>query len=203
MTTTNQSSPGPRGRAAGTSTIDPRELRNTFGQFATGVTVVTCRSADGTPHGATVNAFTAVSLDPPLAQVTLTRSSKAAQYLEDAPFAINILSQGQLDVAWHFAGKALPEEPAWTLDGEVPVLLENKATLECRPWRIYDGGDHIIVIGEVHKLEVTERDPLLFFGGKFREIGPLSGPSPWHHCGDSLDAGWFSGADSFKTLVHA
>jgi flavin reductase (DIM6/NTAB) family NADH-FMN oxidoreductase RutF len=183
--------------------VDPRELRNTFGQFATGVTVVTCRSADGTPHGATVNAFTAVSLDPPLAQVTLTRSSKAAQYLEDAPFAINILSQGQLDVAWHFAGKALPEEPAWTLDGEVPVLLENKATLECRPWRIYDGGDHVIVIGEVHKLEITEREPLLFFGGKFREIGPLSGPSPWHHSGDSLETGWFSGADAFKPLAPA
>ncbi len=189
--------------AAAATAIDPRELRNTFGQFATGVTVVTCRSADGTPHGATVNAFTAVSLDPPLAQVTLTRSSKAAQYLEGAPFAINILSQDQLDVAWHFAGKPLPEEPAWTVDGDVPVLLENKATLECRPWQVYDGGDHVIVIGEVHKLETTGREPLLFFGGKFREIGPLSGSSHWHHCGDSLEAGWFSSADSFKPLIQA
>jgi flavin reductase (DIM6/NTAB) family NADH-FMN oxidoreductase RutF len=134
--------------------------------------VVTCRSDDGVPHGATVNAFTAVSLDPPLAQVTLTRTSRAARYLEGAPFAINILSQDQLDVAWHFAGKPLPYEPAWALDGNVPVLLENKATLECTPWRIYDGGDHVIVIGEVRKLEVSNREPLLFFGGKFREIRP-------------------------------
>ncbi|MCG2921715.1 flavin reductase family protein, partial [Escherichia coli] len=51
------------------SVVDPRQLRNAFGKFATGVTVVTCRTPDGTPHGATVNAFTAVSLDPPLAQV--------------------------------------------------------------------------------------------------------------------------------------
>lgn len=181
--------------------VDPRELRNTFGQFATGVTVVTCRAADGTPHGATVNAFTAVSLDPPLAQVTLTRSSKAAQYLEGAPFAINILSQDQLDTAWHFAGRPLPEPPAWTLDGDVPVLAENKATLECLPWRIYDGGDHLIVIGEVHRLETTGREPLLFYGGKFHGIGPVAGDSPWHHSGDSLESGWFSGAGSFKPLI--
>lgn len=185
-----------------TDAVDPRELRNAFGQFATGVTVVTCRSADGTPHGATVNAFTAVSLDPPLAQVTLTRSSTAAQYLEGAPFAINILAQEQLDVAWHFAGKPLPEDPAWTLDGEVPVLLENKATLECRPWNVYDGGDHVIVIGEVHKIQTSDRDPLLFFGGKFRDIGPLSGSTHWHHSGDSLEAGWFYGAGSFKPMTH-
>lgn len=183
--------------------VDPRELRNAFGQFATGVTVVTCRSDDGVPHGATVNAFTAVSLDPPLAQVTLTRTSRAAQYLHGGPFAINILSQDQLDVAWHFAGKPLPYEPAWSLDGSVPVLLENKATLECTPWRIYDGGDHIIVIGEVQKLEVTHREPLLFFGGKFRDIGPLTGSNHWQHCGDSLESRWFSGADSFTSLIQA
>ena len=54
-------------------TVPPRELRNAFGRFATGVTVVTCRNHEGTPHGATVNAFTAVSLEPALCQVTVTR----------------------------------------------------------------------------------------------------------------------------------
>ena len=65
--------------------IEERELRHAFGTFATGVTVVTTRTDDGVPHGATVSAFTAVSLDPPLAQVTLTRSSRGARYLEAAP----------------------------------------------------------------------------------------------------------------------
>jgi hypothetical protein len=69
-------------------TVQPRELRNAFGRFATGVTVVTCRNDDGTPHGATVNAFTAVSLEPALCQVTLTRKSRACGYLEGAPFVI-------------------------------------------------------------------------------------------------------------------
>jgi hypothetical protein len=66
--------------------VQPRELRDAFGRFATGVTVVTCRNDEGMPHGATVNAFTAVSLEPALCQVTLTRRSKACGYLEGTPF---------------------------------------------------------------------------------------------------------------------
>lgn len=181
--------------------IDPRELRHAFGQFGTGVTVVTTRGTDGTPHGATVNAFTAVSLDPPLAQVTLTRSSKAAKYLESSCFAINILSVGQMDTALHFAGKPMNSEPAWTLDGDVPVLIGNAATLECKPWNVYDGGDHIIVVGEVVAMEVNKTDPLLFFGGKFRHVGELVEGLPWAHSGDGPDGGWLSGASSFKPFA--
>ena len=180
--------------------IDTRGLRQAFGTFPTGVTVVTTRTDDGAPHGAAVNAFTAVSLDPPLAQVTLTRSSRAARYLEGAPFAINILSIEQTDVALHFAGKAPGEEPEWTLAGNVPVLTRNAATLECRPWNIYDGGDHIIVVGEVIGMEITKREPLLFFGGKFRQIGRLVEGAPWDHSGDAPESGWFAGSSSFKPL---
>jgi flavin reductase (DIM6/NTAB) family NADH-FMN oxidoreductase RutF len=178
--------------------IDARELRHVFGTFATGVTVVTTRTHDGVPHGATVNAFTAVSLDPPLAQVTLTRTSRAARYLEGASFAINILSLDQMDVALHFAGKVMKEEPEWALDGNVPVLTKNAATLECRPWNIYDGGDHIIVVGEVTAMQITNREPLLFLGGKFRQIGRLVEGAPWDHSGDAPESGWFAGASSFK-----
>ena len=91
--------------------MDPRELRNAFGGFATGVTVVTCENDEGQAHGATVNAFTAVSLDPPLAQVTLGRTSKACQLLEGQPFAVNILADDQLDVAW--TGSRVPMSTLW------------------------------------------------------------------------------------------
>jgi flavin reductase (DIM6/NTAB) family NADH-FMN oxidoreductase RutF len=181
------------------------ELRQAFGTFATGVTVVTCNADDGVPHGATVNAFTAVSLDPPLAQVTLTRTSRAARYLEGAPFAINILSLDQIDVAHHFAGRVMEEEPEWTLDGDVPILTRNAATLECRPWNIYDGGDHIIVVGEVIALEVTGREPLLYFGGRFHEIGRLvdgTAGDRTAEVSEAPDDGWFAGARSFKPLSH-
>lgn len=180
--------------------IDSRQLRQAFGQFATGVTVVTCRTPDGEPHGATVNAFTAVSLDPPLAQVTLIRGNKASQYLEDAPFAINIMAADQLDVCMNFAGKPMKGSPRWRSDDGVPVLCGNAATIECKPWRIYDGGDHLIVIGQVVGLEINDAEPLLFVSGKFREVGKFSGGSPWDACGDSLEQGWFEGSTLFKTF---
>lgn len=180
--------------------IDPRELRNAFGKFATGVTVVTCRTPDGTPHGATVNAFTAVSLDPPLAQVTLIRGNKAAQYLEDQPFAINIMAADQLEVCLNFAGKPMAQAPAWRSEEGIPVLCGNAATLECRPWRIYDGGDHIIVIGEVTDIEISDADPLLFASGKFRELGPYCEGIPWDASGDAIAFGWFEGSTSFRSF---
>lgn len=183
--------------------LDPRALRTAFGRFATGVTVVTCTKDDGVPHGATVNAFTAVSLDPPLCQVTLTRSSKACGYLEGAPFAVNVLSAGQLDAAWHFAGRPQTAEPGWLEGPTAPVLAGNAATISCRPWRTYDGGDHLIVIGEVVDLEVGDAEPLVFLGGRFRELAP---PVTGVHWGGSLDCpelGWFGAATSFTPLHPA
>lgn len=181
-------------------TIDSRELRNAFGSFATGVTVVTVRTPDGTPHGATVNAFTAVSLDPPLAQVTLVRGNRASQYLEDQPFAINIMAEDQLDVCLNFAGKPMKESPKWRSDEGLPVLCGNAATIECKPWRTYDGGDHIIVIGEVTDIELSGADPLIFSKGKFRKIGPHCEGSPWDLSGDAITCGWFEGSINFPSF---
>lgn len=180
--------------------VDPRQVRDVFGKFATGVTVVTCRTPDGTPHGTTVNAFTAVSLDPPLAQVTMIRGNRASRYLQDAPFAINIMAADQLDTCMHFAGKTMRKPPRWRSDEGMPVLEGNAATIECRPWRTYDGGDHVIVIGEVVALESHDVEPLLFVSGKFREVGGFSGAAPWLASGDSLATGWFEGSGSFPSF---
>ncbi|NKQ54495.1 flavin reductase family protein [Amycolatopsis sp. K13G38] len=175
-------------------TLDQRELRNGFGRFATGVTVVTCRNDDGDPHGATVNAFTAVSLEPALCQVTLTRRSKACGYLPGKPFAVNVLAAGQLDAAWHFAGKPQEPAPGWAVGPTAPVLEGNAATISCRPWRTYDGGDHLIVLGEVVALDVTDAEPLLFYAGGFRELGPLTAGRHWAASLDCPDLGWFPAA---------
>jgi flavin reductase (DIM6/NTAB) family NADH-FMN oxidoreductase RutF len=172
-----------------TSTIDPRELRHAFGRFGTGVTVVTTRNDEGEAHGATVSAFTAVSLDPPLAQVTLMRDSKLAAYAAGRPFAINVLSLAQQDTCLHFAGRPMKGGPLWGASATgVPVLAGNTATLECRPWNVYDGGDHLIVVGEVVSLEISPVPPLLFFGGKFHHLGGLVGGAPWDYCGDGHGA---------------
>lgn len=180
--------------------LDPRTIRNAFGRFATGVTVVTCAKDDGLPHGATVNAFTAVSLEPALCQVTLTRQSKACGYLEDAPFAVNVLSSAQLDTAWHFAGRPQSPEPEWAEGPTAPVLVGNAATISCRPWRTYDGGDHLIVIGEVADLQVADEEPLVFFSGRFRE---LAAPATGIHWAGSMgcpELGWVDASTTFTPL---
>ncbi|QIX28084.1 flavin reductase family protein [Nocardioides sp. JQ2195] len=185
--------------------MDTRQLRDAFGRFATGVTVVTCRNEEEEPHGATVNAFTAVSLDPPLAQVTLGRNSKACQFLDGRPFAINILAADQVDVAWHFAGRPADQAPAWVDGPTAPVLEGTATTISCRAWRTYDGGDHLIVIGEVEAIETTDRDPLLFHGGQFRYLSAEHDAAPGIHWGGSIDcptSGWFD-ADSFRPLVES
>ena len=174
-------------------TVDASDLGRPFGQFASGVTVVTARGTDGSPYGATATAFAEVSQDPPLVQVTLTRSSKAARYLKGADFTINILSANQLELAKHFAGDTIDREPDWALEDGFAVLLGNVATLRCRQWNAYDGGDHIIVVGEVLSLTVDGSDPLLSHSGLFYRIG--------EQLQDNRQENWFSGAKSFQPLA--
>ncbi|MCQ9162718.1 flavin reductase family protein [Arthrobacter sp. STN4] len=174
------------------ATMDARQLRSAFGRFATGVTVVTTQGTDGKPYGAMVTAFAAVSMDPPLAQITLTRSSRTARHLDGSSFAINILSEGQLEVARHFAGRPTHGRPEWDLRGGVPVLAGNAATLECRAWNNYDGGDHVIVVGEVRSLTVCDAAPLIFHAGVFHRLG--------EQLGERRGESWFAGAQSFQPL---
>lgn len=159
--------------------LDPRELRNCLGHFASGITVVSCE-ADGTPHGATVNAFSAVSLDPPLVLVSLDRRSKACGHLQDQPFAVNVLREEQDAVALHFAGKPTDERIEWVRpDDSAPYLRRSLARISCRPWRSYDGGDHVIHLGEVESFEFDEGEPLVFYHGTFRHLGKAFHIAPW------------------------
>jgi flavin reductase (DIM6/NTAB) family NADH-FMN oxidoreductase RutF len=172
--------------------IDPRELRTCLGHFTTGVTVVSCQG-DGDPHGATVNSFTSVSLDPPLVLVSLARTTRACGYMPDRPFTVSVLRDGQRDLAQHFAGKPGGRAPRWEPvgDGLAPGLAGSLAWVACAPWRAYDGGDHVLYVGEVRQIEVFEGEPLVFYGGSFRELGRQIEAAPWLESLDS-PSGWFS-----------
>lgn len=173
--------------------VDPRELRSCLGRFASGVTVVTC-DGDGMPHGATVNAFTAVSLQPPLVLVSLDRRSRLCKYLDGAPFTVNVLAEPQDAVALHFAGKPMDGELQWEHpDPELaPQLANALATLRCAPWRSYDGGDHVLHLGEVRDFSVADGDPLVFYLGGFRHLGPVYEEVPWLGSGDYPGCSWFA-----------
>lgn len=146
---------------------DPRALRNTLGNFATGVVVLTYES-DGAFHGVTVNSFTSVSLEPPLILVSLTRTSKALTYLMERPFAVNVLGDDQLATALQFAGSPQDDPIEWVTDEGAPRINGALAYFQCTPWAGFDGGDHVLLLGRV--LSHGEQDdlkPLLFYRGKW------------------------------------
>lgn len=150
--------------------MNTRELRNCLGRFATGVTVVTCRAEDGY-HGLTVNAFTSVSLEPPLVLVSIDRRNRAERLLKGAPFAVNVLAADQEKEALHFAGR--PQDDLrieWKQGRLAPRLARSLAYIECSPWREYDGGDHTLFLGHVEEFAYRDGAPLVFFAGEFRAL---------------------------------
>lgn len=156
------------GGAAIPAGADPRLLRNTLGNFATGVTVLTYESGDQY-HGVTVNSFTSVSLEPPLVLVSLMRTSRALTYLLERPFAVNILGDDQLPTALQFAGKPDAGDPIeWVVDDHAPRINGSLAYFQCTPWAGYAGGDHVLLLGRV--LAYGQQDdtrPLLFYRGSW------------------------------------
>jgi flavin reductase (DIM6/NTAB) family NADH-FMN oxidoreductase RutF len=151
--------------------LSPRALRDAFGAFATGVTVVTAVRPDGEPVGVTANSFASVSLAPPLVLWSLANTSPSmAAFALGAPFAINILADGQRDLAMHFArsGKDKFEvDAAWRMNPEPPRLHGARARLDCRVHALHAGGDHTIIVGEVLAVARSTASPLLFADGKF------------------------------------
>lgn len=153
-------------------------FRGMMSRFATGVTVMTT-VRDGTPHGMTANAVTSVSLDPLLVLVSVERRTvMAEQVTASGVFALSFLAADQRAVSDRFADpeRSLGAEQFSDL-GHVaagtgsPVLPEGLGWLDCRVWAIYDGGDHLLVVGEVLALEEGPQDrPLLYYRGGYRDL---------------------------------
>ncbi len=164
--------PAPPVLAPGSDAQDSRALRRALGQFATGVTVVTtCDPVGGQPVGMTANSFSSVSLDPPLILWSITRTSRSLPAFLSAPnFAVNVLSADQIDLSVRFARHAEDKFAglAWSKGlGGVPVLPKLSALFECHRVACHEGGDHVIVVGEVQRFERFERPGLVFAEGRY------------------------------------
>jgi flavin reductase len=153
-------------------------FRGVMGRFATGVTVMTA-TADGVPHGMTANAVSSVSLDPRLVLVCVERSTVMAGRVQRAgAFALSVLSDEQAGLSDRFADGDRPDGDEQFAGVEVtvattgsPILAGALAWLDCRVWATYDGGDHVIVVGEVVDLaEVSDDAPLLFYRGGYHSL---------------------------------
>lgn len=150
--------------------MDAREFRHCVGRFATGVTVITSETETGT-HGLTANSFTSVSLDPMLILVSVDKKAKALSVLENNKFIVNILKRDQQETAMHFAGRPKEIQPFKWEDGFLGKRIKNSlAYIECEPWASYDGGDHVLFLGEVKHFKYNIGDPLLYYCGQFSEV---------------------------------
>ena len=157
-------------------TLDPRELRDAFGCFATGITVITTVDAAGTPYGVTANSFTSLSLDPPLCLFCLDHKAMSFDaFHSSSHFAVNVLGEDQEGVSANFA-RSQPDK--WngveynTWKTGSPILPGCLANLECDTHAIHEGGDHVIVVGRVREMVYREDDsrPLLFYRGRYNAL---------------------------------
>lgn len=152
--------------------LDSSEFRRVMGHFATGVTVVTSRRADGQPCGLTVNAFCSLSLDPLLVSVAVERAAESHGCIEAAGvFAVNVLPEecealsrrfSSWGVQDKFRGVAFHAE----LTG-APVLADALAWLDCRVWQAVPAGDHTLFLGEVLAADASGGAPLLYYRGGY------------------------------------
>jgi flavin reductase (DIM6/NTAB) family NADH-FMN oxidoreductase RutF len=176
VTTPAPNSATPTGTPALSGGIDPREFRNALGSFATGVTIVTTRTADGRNVGLTCNSFASVSLNPPLVLWSLvTHSSSLTAFQECSHFAVNVLGRDQGALAMTFArsGDDKFANVSWTLGlGDAPVLAGCVANFQCRSADRYYGGDHVIFLGAVEAFAHVPDAPLLFSRGTFGAFTP-------------------------------
>jgi 3-hydroxy-9,10-secoandrosta-1,3,5(10)-triene-9,17-dione monooxygenase reductase component len=152
-------------------TLDTRSLRSALGRFTTGVTVITARGPDGRLVGVTANSFNSVSLDPPLVLWSLARRSGSLSAFQGAShWAVHILTHDQSDLSAHFAKPSddkfsgLPV--SYSLEG-TPLLNNCAARFLCRSAHHYDGGDHLILVGEVVQFERNDLPPLVYHDSNY------------------------------------
>jgi flavin reductase (DIM6/NTAB) family NADH-FMN oxidoreductase RutF len=152
-------------------------MRTALGRFATGVTIITCRDADGAPVGLTANSFQALSLDPPLVLWSLRLESPTlAAFGVARHFSVNVLAESQIDLSRRFASSEADKFAAghWR-DGEagVPLLDGAAAIFECETASTQPAGDHLLIIGRVLRLSDGALPPLLFHGGRYHLLGEI------------------------------
>lgn len=171
-----------------------RELRDAFGTFATGVTVVTAVRPDGEPVGVTANSFTSLSLDPPLVLWCLSnRSTSVPAFARGAAFSVHVLGQDQSELASHFARRGREKfevDFQWRREPRPPDIAGALCRFDCRVQALEPGGDHWIVVGEVTSVTRREGGPLVFHAGRFGRFVADPG-SRAEEAWKSLHGEWF------------
>lgn len=151
--------------------FDAAGFRKALGSFATGVTIITTRDGAGSPVGLTVNSFNSVSLNPPLVLWSLAETSNSLSVFRAAThWAVHVLATDQEPLSGRFARRG--EDKFAGVDVEagvagVPLLRRCSARFQCRTAFQYQGGDHLIFVGEVLAFDRADVAPLVFHAGRY------------------------------------
>ncbi|HVW30687.1 MAG TPA: flavin reductase family protein [Polyangiaceae bacterium] len=155
--------------------VSTEQFKAGLASFGASVTVVTTLDANGKPAGLTVTAFSALSKDPPQCLVCIGHEADAYPSLRTASrYAVNVLAQGQLDLAMQFATHGrdkfagVDHRPGGATG--CPILSGVLAALECKVVSRFPSGDHDILVGSIESVEVHEGAPLVYFRGRFHDL---------------------------------
>ena len=154
--------------------LEPLQLRQVFGQFATGVTIVTTADRNGEAVGMTVSSFNTVSLEPPLILWCIDRKTGCFDAFNAcSEFAIHVLTQNQQDLSSLFARRGVDKFSSLDYhcnEAGVPLLNEYCARIECSVAERFEGGDHLIIVGRVQQVHTQDQEPLIFHRGRYARI---------------------------------
>lgn len=194
--------------------FDPKEFRLALSTFTTGVTIITTRTESGDPIGITANSFNSVSLDPPMVLWSLDKAALSLPaFMENTHWNVHILSTKQEALSGRFASRGEDKFRGLELDqgiNDIPLMQDCTARFSCKTAFTYEGGDHVIFVGEVVNFDRTELPPLAFQSGQYalaarkpREGVQLSASPPPPECSYTEDLlGYLAGRAHFQ-LVSA
>ncbi|MCK0508162.1 flavin reductase family protein [Aromatoleum anaerobium] len=193
------------------ASFDPQAFRAALGTFTTGVTIITTRAEDGSPIGITANSFNSVSLNPPLVLWSLAKNARSLSAFSGNPhWNVHVLSAEQESMSGRFASQGGDKFAGVALDegiSDAPLLQDCTARFQCRTAFSYEGGDHVIFVGEVRAYDRTDLPPLVYQGGQYalaarkpRSEVRLAAPPP-PECSYTEDLlGYLLGRAHYQTL---
>jgi len=155
--------------------LDPLKLRKAFGNFVTGVTVVTVRDDNETPRGLTANSFTSVSMEPPLILICIDkRANSHYAFAQATAFAVSVLRADQQDISRLFASKAdskFKHCKTFTAVTGTPMIENAICWFDCTVHQSIKAGDHLLLIGEVQAFDQHAGTPLAYCRGTYIDFG--------------------------------
>lgn len=193
------------------ASFDPRDFRSALSTFTTGVTIITTRAENGDPVGITANSFNSVSLNPPMVLWSLDKSALSlSAFTNNKHWNVHILSAEQEALSGRFASRGEEKFKGLKLEqgiNNIPLLRDCTARFNCRTSFICEGGDHIIIVGEVLNFDKSDLPPLAFQSGQYAiaakkpHDGAQLGAPPPPECSYTEDLlGYLAGRAHFQMV---